>query len=186
MRRALSFGSPDLHQLPESNLAGRHRVEIATEGDQTVLTNRPQMPIGHQIRGCYHAEAAIKTFAKLYGVKFPKAVKKITDDQDQLLAFYDFPAEHWIHLRTTDVIVTDVIVKRCRSQTRIRCRVSLAGEVRPPGAAVVQLTTPVWSGTYKAHGMFTDRDRDGYNDYADAIPILFTTLERLPPQASVM
>lgn len=50
------------------------------------------------------AERAIKTFAKLYGAKFPKAVKKITDDQDVLLAFFDYPAEHWIHLRTTNPI----------------------------------------------------------------------------------
>jgi transposase-like protein len=35
-------------------------------------------------------------------VKFPKAVAKITDDADQLLAFFDYPAEHWVHLRTTD------------------------------------------------------------------------------------
>ncbi|MET4647368.1 transposase-like protein [Streptomyces atratus] len=39
-----------------------------------------------------HADAAIQAFAKLYGAKFLKAVKKITDDQEQLLAFYDFPA----------------------------------------------------------------------------------------------
>lgn len=46
-----------------------------------------------------HAEAAIKTFAQLYDAKFPQAVKKITNDQDELLAFFHFPAEHWIHLR---------------------------------------------------------------------------------------
>jgi putative transposase len=51
-----------------------------------------------------HAQAAIKTFAQLYGARFPKAVKKITNDQERLLAFYDFPAEHWIHLRTTNPI----------------------------------------------------------------------------------
>ncbi|MFI8952251.1 IS256 family transposase [Streptomyces sp. NPDC053750] len=52
-----------------------------------------------------HAEAAVKTFAELYGANFPKAVKKITDDdQERLLAFYDYPAEHWIHLRTTNPI----------------------------------------------------------------------------------
>jgi transposase-like protein len=78
-----------------------------------------------------HAEAAIKTFAQLYGAKFPRAVKKITDDQGELLAFFDFPAEHWIHLRTTDVIV-----KQCRSRARVRvrCRVLPAGEVRQMGA----------------------------------------------------
>ena len=34
----------------------------------------------------------------------PKAVRKITDDVEALLAFYDYPAEHWIHLRTTNPI----------------------------------------------------------------------------------
>ncbi|MER6094250.1 IS256 family transposase [Streptomyces bluensis] len=63
-----------------------------------------------------HAEAAIKTFAQLYGAKFPKAVKKITDDQDQLLAFYDFPAEHWIHLRTTNPIESTFSTVRLRTK----------------------------------------------------------------------
>jgi hypothetical protein len=35
----------------------------------------------------------------------PKAVAKITDDEEELLAFFDYPAEHWIHLRTTNPIV---------------------------------------------------------------------------------
>jgi hypothetical protein len=45
----------------------------------------------------HHEEWAIEAFAKTYGAKFPKAVAKITEDRDELLAFYDFPAEHWIH-----------------------------------------------------------------------------------------
>ena len=52
-----------------------------------------------------HARDAVKQFEATYGAKFPKAVAKITDDVEQLLAFYDFPAEHWIHLRTTNPIV---------------------------------------------------------------------------------
>ena len=51
-----------------------------------------------------HALAAAKAFEAAYGAKFGKAVAKITDDLDELLAFYDFPAEHWIHLRTTNPI----------------------------------------------------------------------------------
>jgi transposase-like protein len=51
-----------------------------------------------------HAEKAIDAFAKTYGAKWPKAVAKIADDREELLAFYDFPAEHWIHLRTTNPI----------------------------------------------------------------------------------
>lgn len=51
-----------------------------------------------------HAEKAIEAFAKTYGAKFPKAVAKITENREELLAFYDFPTEHWIHLRTTNPI----------------------------------------------------------------------------------
>jgi len=52
-----------------------------------------------------HALDAATAFAAAYGAKFPKAAAKITDDLDELVAFYDYPAEHWIHLRTTDEIV---------------------------------------------------------------------------------
>jgi hypothetical protein len=48
---------------------------------------------------------AVKAFEAAYGAKFPKAVVKITGVLDQLLAFYDYPAEHWVHLRTTDEYV---------------------------------------------------------------------------------
>lgn len=51
-----------------------------------------------------HALAAVTAFEAAYGVKFPTATAKITDDRDQLLAFYDYPAEHWVHLRTTNPI----------------------------------------------------------------------------------
>ncbi len=63
-----------------------------------------------------HAEQAITTFARLYGAKFPHAVKKITDDRDELLAFYDFPAEHWIHLRTTNPIESTFATVRLRTK----------------------------------------------------------------------
>jgi putative transposase len=49
-----------------------------------------------------HARAAIEAFASDYGTKWPKAVAKVVDDQDALLTFFDYPAEHWIHLRSTD------------------------------------------------------------------------------------
>ncbi len=54
-----------------------------------------------------HAVAAIDAFAAFaaeFAVKWPKAVAKIVDDAEALLAFYDFPAEHWIHLKTTNPI----------------------------------------------------------------------------------
>ena len=50
------------------------------------------------------AEAAMATFAEKYGAKYEKAVTCLTKDRDALLTFYDFPAEHWDHLRTSNPI----------------------------------------------------------------------------------
>jgi transposase-like protein len=50
------------------------------------------------------AEAAITTFAEKYGAKYEKAVACLAKDRDALLCFYDFPAEHWDHLRTSNPI----------------------------------------------------------------------------------
>ena len=50
------------------------------------------------------AEAAIATFAEKYAAKYGKAVTCLMKDRDALLAFYDFPAEHWGHLRTANPI----------------------------------------------------------------------------------
>ena len=50
------------------------------------------------------AETAIATFAEKYGAKYEKAITCLTKDRDALLTFYDFPAEHWDHLRTANPI----------------------------------------------------------------------------------
>ena len=50
------------------------------------------------------AEAAISTFAEKYAAKYEKAVTCLLKDRDALLTFYDFPAEHWDHLRTSNPI----------------------------------------------------------------------------------
>jgi transposase-like protein len=63
-----------------------------------------------------HALDAVKSFQAAYGAKFPKAVAKITDDLDELLAFYDYPAEHWIHLRTTNPIESTFATVRHRTK----------------------------------------------------------------------
>ncbi|MGW3167900.1 IS256 family transposase [Streptomyces sp. NPDC001142] len=63
-----------------------------------------------------HAEKAVKDFGRAYGAKWPKAVKKINDDVDELLAFYDFPAEHWVHLRTTNPIESTFSTVKLRTK----------------------------------------------------------------------
>ena len=63
-----------------------------------------------------HAQLAAKRFADLYGAKFAKAVAKIIDDLDVLLTFYDYPAEHWVHLRTSNPIESTFATVRHRTR----------------------------------------------------------------------
>jgi putative transposase len=63
-----------------------------------------------------HAEQAIEAFARDYGVKWPKAVAKVTDDAEALLCFFDFPAEHWLHLKTSNPIESTFASVRLRTR----------------------------------------------------------------------
>ena len=61
------------------------------------------------------AKKAIKEFAEEFGVKWPKANEKIVCDEEALLTYYDFPAEHWRHLRTTNPIEPPFATVRART-----------------------------------------------------------------------
>jgi len=63
-----------------------------------------------------HAEVAIGQFVELFAAKYPKAVAKIVEDTEALLAFYDLPAEHWIHLKTTNPIESTFATVRLRTR----------------------------------------------------------------------
>ncbi len=73
------------------------------------------------------AHKAFDTFIAKYEAKYPKAALCLKKDRDELLAFYDFPAEHWQHLRTTNPIESTFATVRLRhrrtkgSGTRIAC-----------------------------------------------------------------
>jgi transposase-like protein len=60
------------------------------------------------------ANEAFDHFVEVYGAKYPKAVECLTKDRDELLTFYDFPAEHWRHLRTTNPIESTFATVRLR------------------------------------------------------------------------
>ena len=60
------------------------------------------------------ADKAFDLFVKKYAAKYPKAVACLVKDREQLLAFYDFPAEHWKHLRTTNPIESIFATVRLR------------------------------------------------------------------------
>jgi putative transposase len=62
------------------------------------------------------ADAGIDAFAAEYDAKYPKAVASLRRDQAQLLTFYDFPAEHWRHLRTTNIIESPFATVRLRQR----------------------------------------------------------------------
>jgi transposase-like protein len=62
------------------------------------------------------AETGIEAFAAEYDAKYPKAVASLRRDQAQLLTFYDFPAEHWRHLRTTNIIESPFATVRLRQR----------------------------------------------------------------------
>ena len=74
-----------------------------------------------------HANEAFDLFLETYGAKYPKACECLQKDRDQLLAFYDFPAEHWKHLRTTNPIESTFATVRLRTKktkgsgSRIAC-----------------------------------------------------------------
>ena len=61
------------------------------------------------------AEAAFEAFIESYQVKYEKAAECLNKDRDALLTFYDFPAEHWKHLRTTNPIESTFATVRHRT-----------------------------------------------------------------------
>ena len=77
-----------------------------------------------------HAERAIQAYASDYGTKWPKAVAKITDDAEELLCFFDFPAEHWLHLKTSNPIESTF------STVRLRTRVTKGPGSKAAGLAM--------------------------------------------------
>ncbi len=78
-----------------------------------------------------HPARAVRDFERAYEAKYPKVVKRITDDEDELLAFFGFPAEHWIHLRTTNPI------ESAFATVRLRTKVTRGAGSRAAGPAMV-------------------------------------------------
>ena len=68
-----------------------------------------------------NANRAFNLFVKKYEAKYPKAANCLVKDRDELLAFYDFPAEHWKHLRTTNPIESTFATVRLRTKRTKGC-----------------------------------------------------------------
>ena len=67
------------------------------------------------------AEEAFDRFIAKYGAKYDKAVTCLTKDREALLTFYDFPAEHWKHVRTTNPIESTFATVRLRTDQTKGC-----------------------------------------------------------------
>ncbi len=67
------------------------------------------------------AEKAFDAFIETYGSKYPKAVECLSKDREELLTFYDFPAEHWKHIRTTNPIESTFATVRLRTAKTRGC-----------------------------------------------------------------
>jgi putative transposase len=61
-----------------------------------------------------NAEAGVRSFIEMFEAKYPKAVPMPEEGSDVLLTFYDFPAEHWVHMRTTNPIESTFATVRLR------------------------------------------------------------------------
>jgi putative transposase len=117
-----------LNALPKSVHAGARRAlnEIIQAEDRT------------------HAEQAIEALVTDYGAKWPKAVAKVVDDREALLAFFDYPAEHWLHLRTTNPIESTF------SPVRARTRVTKGPGSKQAGLAMVFKLLEAAEGRWRA------------------------------------
>lgn len=63
-----------------------------------------------------HAEDAIADFATRFGSRYEKATECLVKDREALLTLYDFPAEHWKHLRTTNAVESPFATVRWRQR----------------------------------------------------------------------
>ena len=126
-----------------------------------------------------HARKAVNAFAHEFGAKWPKAVAKVVDDVEELLAFYDFPAEHWIHLKTSNAIESTF------STVRLRTKVTKGSGSRAAGLAMAfkllesaqqrwravngpHLVALVRAGAIFEKGVLIERPTDGPNQEAAA------------------
>ena len=121
--------------------------------------------------GREEANKAFDLFLRTYEAKYPKATECLAKDREELLSFYDFPAQHWVHLRTTNPIESTFATVRLRHK-----RTKGNGSRKACLAMVYKLATSAAKGWRKLNG-------------SDRIPdviagVVFTDGERKEPQAA--
>ncbi len=117
---ALGFWGALREVFPESREQRCWVHKIANVLDAVPSSLRPKVKAAlHTIMNAENKEAAdlaIDQFETTYGAKYPKAVDKVLKDREVLLTHFEFPAEHWIHLRTTNVIESTFATVKLRTR----------------------------------------------------------------------
>jgi transposase-like protein len=116
---ALGFWGALREVFPETREQRCWVHKIANILDAVPSSLRPKVKAAlHNIMNAENKEAAdlaLDRFQETYAAKYPKAADKLLKDREVLLAHFDFPAEHWIHLRTTNAIESTFATVRLRT-----------------------------------------------------------------------
>ena len=126
-----------------------------------------------------HAVTAAEAFAAEFKAKWPKAVAKVEDDLEPLLAFYDFPAEHWLHLKTTNPIESTFATVRLRTKVTkgpgsraaglaMAFKLLEAAETRWRAVNAPHLVALVRAGARFEKGVIVEREREPQEQEAAA------------------
>src|SRR5689334_12112389 len=116
---ALGFWSALREVFPDTREQRCWVHKLANVLDAVPTSLQPKIKAAlHMIMNAENKEAAdlaIDQFEATHGAKYPKAVDKVLKHRDDLLAHFDFPAEHWVHLRTTNAIESTFATVRLRT-----------------------------------------------------------------------
>ncbi len=117
---ALGFWAALREVYPETQKQRCWKHKIANVLDKLPKRLQPRAKdMLHEIMKAPERESALEDidrFSQEYAARYPKAVETLIKDQDQLLTFFDFPAEHWIHLRTSNPIESTFATVKARTK----------------------------------------------------------------------
>ncbi|GAF73495.1 unnamed protein product [marine sediment metagenome] len=117
---ALGFWAALREVYPETQEQRCWKHKIANVLDKLPKRLQPRAKdMLHEIMRAPDHESALEDmahFSEEFASRYPKAVKTLTKDQDRLLTFFDFPAEHWIHLRTTNPVESPLATVKARTK----------------------------------------------------------------------
>ena len=117
---ALGFWAALREVYPETQEQRCWKHKIANVLDKLPKRLQPRAKdMLREIMRAPNRESALEDMARFsqeFSARYPKAVETLTKDQDQLLTFFDFPAEHWIHLRTTNPVESPFATVKARTK----------------------------------------------------------------------